>query len=1056
MLIYQITRINYKIISLQMFLFFIFMILQTKINSSTLKLVINKIGRQQILYKNFTKPSEIQVNNQIQINEDYFVNLEVEESNITIRWENIITTCEKMFYDLKNITSIEFIDFNTSSVNNMESMFSGCSNLISINFGNFDVSSVSDMSFMFSNCKSLKSLDLSSFNTSKVTSMARMFGECSNLKSINLENFNTSKVTEMNYMFYLCSNLISLNLKNFNTSLVTTMDSMFSGCKSLSYLNLENFNTSLVSDMKYMFNECNNLVSLNLDSFDTSSVISMLKQFYNCYKLSSLGINNFSTSLAKNMSYMFFNCSSLTSLNLLKFNISANLVINGTFQNLNKNITVCYKSEKISSLINELKEFKNNCSELCCRDNYSYSFCYKEFDCPNIKIIEEITTNNLMHDNYNYSDINDNNNNYKNFTDKNIENIDKIKKIGELDFINLLTNLTDDLIVYYFEEYLENIDYETLMNQIIGGEDIVFKKSGLEIHISNSKNQLKNKNKNETTILLGDCENELKNSYNISNNESLIIFKVDIMKDDMKIPKTEYNVFYPLNGSNLNLLNLSKCDKLKIEVLTPILINNEDIDKYNPNSDYYRDICYKSSNNKGIDIVLDDRKNEYLDNNMNACEETCDFVDYDSIYKKVKCSCDVKKNMAKPSQVIIDKIELMKKFINIKNLVNLKIMKCYKIFLSKSGIIKNYAFYIISVISFAHFVFIFLYCFIDKKKLEIIINSIIKISNSKSKFADKYSNDDAKDINKETHNIINKKNKKKSIKIKKGLKKHSNKKLIINSLQSKNNLLVNNYSNNVKKKKKNSYHEVNNNISIQTHVKDKNTNISLKNMTINELNSLPYNEALIIDSRTYCQYTISLIKVNHIFIFSFFVNNDYNSKVIKIDLFFFLFAVSFGINALFFTDSTMHQIYADNGVFNFIYQIPKIIYSTLISAFINLLVTTLALTEKSVIDMKSKSKKQIINKEEKEKINIIIKLKIILFYILSSLLYIFFWYYLGCFCAVYENTQRHLVKDTFMSFLLSMIYPLFINMIPGIFRISALKNKNNKNLYKLSQLFQLI
>ena len=282
------------------------------------------------------------------------------------------------------------------------------------------------------------------------------------------------------------------------------------------------------------------------------------------------------------------------------------------------------------------------------------------------------------------------------------------------------------------------------------------------------------------------------------------------------------------------------------------------------------------------------------------------------------------------------------------------------------------------------------------------------------------------------------------------MKKHSNKKLIINDL------LVNNYCNNVNLRKKNSYHEVNNNISIQTHVKDKNTNISLKNMTINELNSLPYNEALIIDSRTYCQYTISLIKVNHIFIFSFFVNNDYNSKVIKIDLFFFLFAVSFGINALFFTDSTMHQIYADNGVFNFIYQIPKIIYSTLISAFINFLVTTLALTEKSVIDMKSKSKKQIINKEEKEKINIIIKLKIILFYILSSLLYIFFWYYLGCFCAVYENTQRHLVKDTFMSFLLSMIYPLFINMIPGIFRINAIKNKNRRILYKLSQLFQLI
>ncbi len=185
----------------------------------------------------------------------------------------------------------------------------------------------------------------------------------------------------------------------------------------------------------------------------------------------------------------------------------------------------------------------------------------------------------------------------------------------------------------------------------------------------------------------------------------------------MKAVNTEYSVYYPLNGSKLVNLNLSMCEKFKIQVLIPLLIDSKDIDKYNPNSDYYRDICYKSSNNKGTDITLDDRKNEYLENNMNACEETCDFVDYDNIYKKAICSCDVKKNMSKPSEVNIDKVELMKKFINIKNLVNLKVMKCYKIFLSKSGIIKNCAFYIVSIILLAHFVFTFLYYFIGKKKL---------------------------------------------------------------------------------------------------------------------------------------------------------------------------------------------------------------------------------------------------------------------------------------------------------------------------------------------------
>ena len=55
-----------------------------------------------------------------------------------------------------------------------------------------------------------------------------------------------------------------------------------------------------------------------------------------------------------------------------------------------------------------------------------------------------------------------------------------------------------------------------------------------------------------------------------------------------------------------------------------------------------------------------------------------------------------------------------------------------------------------------------------------------------------------------------------------------------------------------------------------------------------ELNSLPYKKALLKDKRSFAQYYISLVKANHLFIFAFFNNNDYNSKIIKIFLFFCL------------------------------------------------------------------------------------------------------------------------------------------------------------------------
>jgi hypothetical protein len=99
-----------------------------------------------------------------------------------------------------------------------------------------------------------------------------------------------------------------------------------------------------------------------------------------------------------------------------------------------------------------------------------------------------------------------------------------------------------------------------------------------------------------------------------------------------------------------------------------------------------------------------------------------------------------------------------------------------------------------------------------------------------------------------------------------------------------------------------------------------------KNYNDYEMNSFDYKEALKIDNRTFFQYYLSLLKRKIIILFTFFVSNDYNSRSIKICLLFFSFALEYGINTLFFNDTTMHKIYLDEGKYDFIYQIPFIIY----------------------------------------------------------------------------------------------------------------------------------
>ena len=84
-------------------------------------------------------------------------------------------------------------------------------------------------------------------------------------------------------------------------------------------------------------------------------------------------------------------------------------------------------------------------------------------------------------------------------------------------------------------------------------------------------------------------------------------------------------------------------------------------------------------------------------------------------------------------------------------------------------------------------------------------------------------------------------------------------------------------------------------------------------------------------------------------------------------------------------------------------------------------------------------------------------IKFIAFFIVSFLLTIFYWYFISCFCAVYNNTQIILIKDSLISFGVSMLYPFGINLLPGIFRIPSLraKNKDKKCLYTISQLLSL-
>ena len=225
-------------------------------------------------------------------------------------------------------------------------------------------------------------------------------------------------------------------------------------------------------------------------------------------------------------------------------------------------------------------------------------------------------------------------------------------------------------------------------------------------------------------------------------------------------------------------------------------------------------------------------------------------------------------------------------------------------------------------------------------------------------------------------------------------------------------------------------------------------------LNYNEINDLSFDDALIKDKRNFIQYYLSLLKTKHSVLYIFY-SKDYNLKTVKVSIQIFDFATLISVNALFFNDSTMHKIYVDQGSFDLSYQLPQIIYSTIISWFLNALIQLLGLTEDNILNFKN-DKYPLQNLNQKyNKLITIIKIKLAFFYILNISILVVYWYYVTCFCGIYRNTQIHLLKDSLISYITSLITPFGIYIFPSVFRILALRRKS-KILYILSKLLQML
>ena len=582
---------------------------------------------------------------------------------------------------------------------------------------------------------------------------------------------------------------------------------------------------------------------------------------------------------------------------------------------------------------------------------------------------------------------------------------------------NFKKEIKDNLILNIIKEIEEGTMNKMILEVIKEKNDLIIKEKDLVFQITTSFNQNNKVYENISTINLGEFENEIKEKYNISQNEPLIIFKVENKIEGMLIPIIQYEIFDPLTKKRLDL-NYYDYKETNIKIDTPVNINESEEYKYNLKSSYYNDICEPISIND-IDLTLNERKNEYYQNNMSLCQSYCIYIKYDFINKKSICQCNIQEGLFSLKK---NHDNLSNNFNNKESINNLKVLTCFKLLFSKEGLINNIGSYIISIIILLYIAFSVLFYL---RGYDYLCQQINEIPNF-----NKLNYDCEKSIKEESKN--EEQSKENLSKLFSSLK---------NCKEAKN--------------KNNSDKQTNYDSNLSKDI------IKIKNEKHNdyiyyvdyEINNFSYEEAKENDKRSFHQYYISLLISKNILLFAFNRNKDYNSNIIKICIILFSFALFLVIDCLFFNDSLMNRIYRDKGSFNLLHNLPYILYSSIISSFIINIIKYLSLSQNNILEIKRETNKYKIKAKSILLIKCLI-IKYIIFFIASILSFILFWFYLSSFCAVYKNTQIYLIKNTLISYLFSLLYSFINCFIACIFRIYGLKGPG-KCLYNISQIIQL-
>ena len=274
-------------------------------------------------------------------------------------------------------------------------------------------------------------------------------------------------------------------------------------------------------------------------------------------------------------------------------------------------------------------------------------------------------------------------------------------------------------------------------NELIETKNAIFQMTTLEFqkYLNNS---------NVSSIDLGECEDIIKIEKGLSENDNLLILKLDIKNDDLSSTYVQYAIYDP---RTLDLISLDLCVASNIIINIPktldqntrsiyISLNQSGYNLFDLNDSFYKDICSTYTTENGTDLILSDRKNIIYDNSgqISMCQNGCTFQYFNLTTNKSQCYCFVQTEevITNISNTQLTANKLFESFYKSLKNSNFMVLKCFKLVFSKQGIKNNIGSYVMTLFNFIFISLLFIYIIKDNKTINFFIQEILKkVSNRK-------------------------------------------------------------------------------------------------------------------------------------------------------------------------------------------------------------------------------------------------------------------------------------------------------------------------------------